>query len=93
MHEMLCFAGQNASRKMDREACPADGFGIRSFLPESRLVNVLASSPIVYGNSVSADRIVMAASRLLGAAAECVMLLCLSQLDIVNRIGVAASRL
>ena len=28
---MLCFAGQNESRKMDGEACPADGFGTRSF--------------------------------------------------------------
>ena len=26
MHEMLCFAVQNVSRKMDGEACPADGF-------------------------------------------------------------------
>ena len=37
-------------------------------------------------------RMVMAASRLLGAAAACVILLSL-QLKIVNRIGVAASRL
>ena len=27
MHEMLCFAGQNVSRKMCGEACPADGWG------------------------------------------------------------------
>ena len=26
MHEMLCIAGQNLSRKMDGEACPAGGF-------------------------------------------------------------------
>ena len=32
---MLCFAGQNASGKMDGEACPADGFGTRSFVPGS----------------------------------------------------------
>ena len=31
MHEMLCFAGQNVSRKMDGEACPADGCGTRSW--------------------------------------------------------------
>ena len=56
MHEMLCFAGQGVSRKMDGEACPADG----SF---------------VFCNTVCADRIVMVASRLLGAAAMCVVLL------------------
>ena len=49
-----------------------------------------ARSSIVFCNSVSADRIVMAASRLLGAAAVSVVY-CLLQLDIVNRIGVAAS--
>ena len=37
-----------------------------------------------------ADRIGMAASRLLGAAAACGILLCLLQLKIVNRIGVVA---
>ena len=31
MYEMLCFAKQNVSRKMDGEACPADGCGTRSF--------------------------------------------------------------
>ena len=36
MHEMLCFAGQNVSRKMGGEACPAaDGVGTRSFVPGS----------------------------------------------------------
>ena len=50
----------------------------------------VARSSFVFCNSVSADRIVVAASRLLGAAAACVILL---QLNIVNRIGVAASRL
>ena len=35
MHDMLCFAGHNVSRKMDGEACPADGFGTRSFVPGS----------------------------------------------------------
>ena len=49
----------------------------------------LARSSIVLCNSVSADRIGMAASRLLHAVAACVILLSL-QLDFVNRIGVAA---
>ena len=49
-------------------------------------------SSIVFCNSVSADRIVVAASRLLGAAAACVYY-SLLQLDLVNSIGVAASRL
>ena len=35
MHDMLCFAGQNVSRKMDGEACPACGCGTRSFKPGS----------------------------------------------------------
>ena len=35
MHQMLRFAEQNVSRKMDGEACPADGFGTRSFVPGS----------------------------------------------------------
>jgi hypothetical protein len=26
MHEMLCFAGENVSRKMDEEGLPRDGF-------------------------------------------------------------------
>ena len=51
--------------------------------------DAVAHSSIVTCSSVSADRIVVAASRLLGAAAACVIL----QLNIVNRIGVAASRL
>ena len=51
--------------------------------------DAVARSPIVFCNSVSADRIVMAASRLLRAVAAFVILLFL-QLDFVNRIGVAA---
>ena len=35
MHEMLCFAGQNMPRKMDGQACPADGCATRSFEPGS----------------------------------------------------------
>ena len=90
-------------RKMDGEACPAGGWGTRSF------GIILGSAPqcnwqfrprfrrrscdsIVFCKSVSADRTVIAASRLLGAAAACEILLSL-QLDLVNRIGVAASRL
>ena len=56
------------------------------------IADAVARSSIVFCNSVSADRVVMAASRLLGAAAVSVVY-CLLQLDIVNRIGVAASRL
>ena len=52
--------------------------------------SAFSRSSIVFCNSVSADRIVMAASRLLGATAACVIL-CLLQLDIVNCIGMAAS--
>ena len=48
-----------------------------------------ARSSIVFCNSVSADRIIMAASRLLGTAPACVILF-FFQLDLVNRIGVAA---
>ena len=41
---------------------------------DESLADVLARSSIVFCNSVCADRIVMAASRLLGAAAACVIL-------------------
>ena len=55
--------------------------------------DAVARSSIVFRNSVSAGRIIVAASRLLGAAAACVILYCLLQLDLANSIGVAASRL
>ena len=42
---------------------------------EAAISEADARSSIVFCNSVSADRIVMAASRLLGAAAACVILL------------------
>ena len=51
--------------------------------------DAVARSSIVFCNSVSADRIVMAASRLLRAVAA-FAIHCLLQLDLVNRIGVAA---
>jgi hypothetical protein len=54
--------------------------------------DAIARSSIVFCNLVSADRIVVVASRLLGAAAACVILLSSLQLNIVNRIGEAASR-
>ena len=54
--------------------------------------DAIARSSIVFCNSVSADRIVVAASRLLVAAATCVILLSFAA-TIVNRIGMAASRL
>ena len=52
--------------------------------------DAVARSSIVLCNSVSADRIVMAVSRLLHAVAACVILLSFAA---VNRIGVAAWRL
>ena len=51
--------------------------------------DAVARSSIVFCKSASADRLVMAAPRLLGATAACVILL---QLDIVNHIGMAVSR-
>ncbi len=51
-----------------------------------------ARSSIGFCNSVSADRIVMLALKFLEASAEC-QYYRLLQLGIVNRIGVAASRL
>ena len=47
---------------------PRSGFG-------AAISHAVARSSIVLRNSVSGDRIVMAASRLLGAAAACVILL------------------
>ena len=55
--------------------------------------DAVARSSIVFCNSVSADRIVMAASRLLGAAAACVILLSFAAGSRKSYIGVAASRL
>ena len=52
----------------------------------------IARSSIVFCNSVSADRSVVAASRLLGAAAACVILLSFAAED-RKCIGMAASRL
>ena len=46
----------------------------------------------MFCNLVSADRMVVAASRLLGVAAGSVVLFFL-KLDLVNNIGVAASKL
>ena len=45
---------------------------------EAAICDTVARSSIVFCNSVSADRIVVAASRLLGAAAACVILILLS---------------
>ena len=42
---------------------------------EAAISDTVACSSVVFCNSVSADRIVVAASRLLGAAAACVLLL------------------
>ena len=49
-------------------ASRSSGFG-------AAISDAIARSSIVFCNSVSADRIVVAASRLLGAAAACVILL------------------
>ena len=54
--------------------------------------DAIARSSIVFRNSVSADRIGVAASRLLGAAAACVILLSFAAED-CKWYGVAASRL
>ena len=62
-----------------------------SFFRSGVEIRFWSRSSIVLCNSVSADRIVMAVSRLLHAVA-CVIH-CLLQLDFVNRIGVAAWRL
>ena len=35
MNGMLCFEGQNVSRKMDGEACPAGGSRLVSAVPRS----------------------------------------------------------
>ena len=58
---------------------------------EAAIFDTVARNSFVFCNSVSADRNVMAASRLLRAAA-CVILLSFA-LNSVIRIGMAASRL
>ena len=55
--------------------------------------DAIARSSIVFRNSVSADRIVVAASRLLGAAAACVILLSFAAEDRKSYWKMAASRL
>ena len=55
--------------------------------------DAIARSSIVFCNSVCADRIVAAASRLLGAAAACVILLSFAAEDRKWVSGTAASRL
>ena len=82
---LLTFLLKSASKSSFCRFGSRSGFG-------AAISDAIARSSIVFCNSVSADRIVVAASRLLGAAAACVILLSL-QLKIVNRIGMAASRL
>ena len=55
--------------------------------------DAIARSSIVFCNSVSADRIVVAASRLLGAAAACVILLSFAAEDRKSYWKMGASRL
>ena len=50
-------------------------FGVEIFGFGAAISDAIARSSIVFCNSVAADRIVVAASRLLGAAAACVILL------------------
>ena len=70
----LCFGEEAGAPNLAffRVKCSAlasrSGFG-------AAIADTVARSSIVFCNSVSADRIVMAASRLLGAAAACVILL------------------
>ena len=70
---------KSASKSSFFALASRSGFG-------AAISDAVARSSFVFCNSVSADRIVVAASRLLGAAAACVILLSL-QLDLVNRIG------
>ena len=55
--------------------------------------DAVARTSFEFCNSTSANRIVMAASRLLGAAAACVIPLSFAAGHRISHIGVAASRL
>ena len=68
MHETRCFSIQSPSPNLDDLPLRCDGFG-------PAISDPVARSSIVFYNSVFADRIVMAASRLLLATAACVILL------------------
>ena len=57
-------------------------FGVEIFGFGAAISDAIARSSIVFCNSVSADRIVVAASRLLGAAAACVILLSFAAEDL-----------
>ena len=59
---------KSASKSCFFPLASRSGFG-------AAISSAVARSSIVFCNSVSADRIVMAASRLLGATAACVILL------------------
>ena len=65
---LLKFLLKSASRSSFFALASRSGFG-------AAISDAIARSSIVFCNSVSADRIVVAASRLLGAAAACVILL------------------
>ena len=62
------FVVQSASKSIFFTLASRSGFG-------AAISDAVARSSIVLCNSVFADRIVMAASRLIGAAAACVILL------------------
>ena len=65
---LLKFILKSASKSFFSALASTSGFG-------AAISDTVAGSSIVFCNSVSADRIVVAASRLLGATAACVMLL------------------
>ena len=65
---LLKFLLKSASNRLFVALASRSGFG-------AAISDAIARSSIVFCNSVSADRIVVAASRLLGAAAACVILL------------------
>ena len=96
--KIYCYLGSMLAKffKIPCEKVLQNLFFFGALVPRSSfrpaISDAVARGPSLLSNSVSADRPVMAASRLLGAAAACVILVSL-QLDIVNRIGVAASRL
>ena len=85
MHETLCFSMQSPSPNLDDlplrcDGCETVSCVVGSWSDRFRIVgatisDAVACSSIVFCNSVSADRIVMAASRLLRAVAAFVILL------------------
>ena len=65
---LVKFLLKSASNRVFSVLVPGSGF-------EALISHAVARSSIVFCNSVSGDRIVMAASRLFGSAAACLILL------------------